>query len=184
MDADAILRVYPVGAFPTAKDAVARLAGDAEVVCEARRVARVLHHDGAPVYFYSFEYGLPGVGGGRAFHGLESNFLFGNNFAVNPNLGITAPRALSASDLVIYDTMSTFWRRFMDSGDPNPRGVPEQWPPYRPLGATGFRNDDTDRHYVFADRLGIASHLRDSPCNFWEAFYFRSAFGAVPAVAR
>ena len=56
MDAEAILRLYPATAFPTPKDALARLTGDAEVVCEARRVARVLHHDGAPVYVYSFEY--------------------------------------------------------------------------------------------------------------------------------
>ena len=63
------------------KDALARLTGDVEVVCEARRVARALDHDGAPVFVYSFDYTVDAVAPGRAIHGLEVNFVFGNNFA-------------------------------------------------------------------------------------------------------
>ena len=79
----------PPTSFPTPKDALARLTGDAEVVCEARRVARVLHHDGAPVYIYSFEYIVDAVTPGRAFHGLDLNFVFGNNFAAPSNHALT-----------------------------------------------------------------------------------------------
>jgi hypothetical protein len=118
-------------------------------------------------------------------HGLESNFLFGNNFAANSVPGVAAARALTASDLVIYDAMSTYWRRFMETGDPNPRGRSQQWPLYRPLP---FEGQDAltppDPHFVFGERLGVNSHLRDAPCNFWESYYFRSALGAVPAAAR
>jgi para-nitrobenzyl esterase len=185
MDADAVLRLYPATGFPTPKDALARLTGDVEYVCEARRIARATHHDGAPVYFYTFEMGLAGVATGRALHGLESNFLFGNPFAVTPNLGISAPRALTATDLVVFDAMSTYWRRFMETGDPNPRGAAVQWPPYRP-GPFDPPVDPSraDRHFVFGERLGVSSHVRDSQCNFWEPFFFRSTLGTVPAAAR
>jgi len=185
MDAAAVLNLYPASGFATPKDALARVTADVEFVCEARRVARVMHHDGAPVYVYSFEYPLAGVTAGRAFHGLESNFLFGNSFAAGAVPGIAAARPLTASDLVIYDAMSNHWRRFMETGDPNPRGQPVQWPPYRP-GPFDAPVDPSrsDHHFVFADRLGVASHLRDQQCNFWEPFYFRSALGTVTAAAR
>ena len=181
MDATAVLNLYPAGLFSTPKDALARVTADVEFVCEARRVARALDHDGAPVYLYSFEYPLEGVTSGRAFHGLESNFLFGNSFVAGSVPGVTVARALTSADLVIYDAMSTFWRRFMETGDPNPRGVPVQWPAYDPL-ASGSVVDpsQSDRHFVFANRLGVASYLRDSQCNFWEPFFFRSALGVVP----
>lgn len=185
MDADAVLRLYPAAAFPTAKDALARLTGDAEFVCEARRIARAMHHDGAPVYFYSFEYPLEGVASGRSFHGLESNFLFGNNFAVNLNLGITSPRTLTAADLRIFDVMSTFWRQFMERGDPNPPGQPIHWHTYRPGPLEGpVDPSNSDRYFAFGERLGVNTYLRDSQCNFWESFYFRSVLGTVPAASR
>jgi para-nitrobenzyl esterase len=179
MDADTILRVYPATAFSTPKDALARLTSDVEFACEARRIARVMHYDGAPVYVYSFDYTVDPVNPGRAFHGLESNLIFGNNFGAPSNHVLTPP------DLVVFDAMSTFWRRFMETGDPNPRGVPIQWPLYRPFDAANVSDpSSSDRHFVFGDRLGIASHLRDSQCNFWESFFFRSVVGAVPAAAR
>jgi len=179
MDADAILRVYPATAFPTPKDALARLIADVEVVCESRRVVRVMHHDGAPVYVYSFEYTVDAVNRGRAVHGLEPNLLFGNNY------GAPTPHVLSAGDLAIFDAMSTYWRRFAETGDPNPRGQPVQWPPYRPGPFEGARDPSrSDSYFVFGERLGVNTYLRDSQCNFWESFYFRSALGTVPAVAR
>ncbi len=167
MDAEAVLRVYPATAFPTPKDALARLTGDAGVVCEAQRVARVMHHDGAPLFLYSFEYTVDEVMPGRAFHGLEPNILFGNNYAAPTHV-------LDAADLVIFDTMSTYWRRFMETGDPNPRGRPVEWPSYRP----------GDHYFTFGDHVGVGNYLRDSQCNFWESFNFRSMLGTVPAAAR
>jgi para-nitrobenzyl esterase len=179
MDADAILRVYPATAFPTPKDALAQLTTDVEFACEARRIARVMHHDGAPVYLYSFQYTVDPVTPGRAFHGLDSNILFGNNFGAPSN------HVLSAADLVVFNAMSTYWQRFAETGDPNPRGQPVQWPPYRP-GPFDEPVDParSDRYFAFGDRLGVSTYLRDSQCNFWESFFFRSVVGAVPAAAR
>jgi para-nitrobenzyl esterase len=185
MDAESVLRLYPSASFPTPKDALARVVGDAEFVCEARRLARAAHRDGAPVYVYSFEYGVSNVAAGRSVHGLEPHFVFGNNFAVAPNLGITTPFALTSADEAIFDAMSTYWRRFMESGDPNPRGQRVQWPAYRP-GQFDEPVDASrsDRHFVFGSRLGVANYLRDQQCNFWEGFNFRSTIGPVPAAAR
>ena len=92
-----------------------------------------LHHDGAPVYVYSFDYAVNAVTATRAFHGIDTTILFGNNFGAPSN------HVLDSADLVIYDTMSTYWRQFMERGDPNPRAAPIQWPPYRPLGVDGYR---------------------------------------------
>lgn len=138
-----------------------------------------MHHDGAPVYVYSFEYTVEAVTPGRAFHGLESNVLFGNNF------GAPSDHVLTAADLVVFDTMSTYWRRFAETGDPNPRGQPVQWPPYS-QGPFEDAADPSrsDRHFVFGERLGVATHLRDSQCNFWESFNLRSVLGTEPATTR
>ena len=178
MDADAVLRTY---ASPpaTPKDALGRVAGDVEFTCEARRMARALHREGAPVYLYWFAYSVDQVIPGRAFHGIEGSLLFGNNF--------TAPVAhtLTAGDQGIYNAMSTFWRRFVENGDPNPRGVPVQWPAYRPTSTEEpVDGSRFDRYFSFDDRLGVSTYLRDPQCNFWESFFFRSAVGAVPASAR
>ena len=179
MDTAAILRLYPSTMFPTPKDALAQVMTDVEFVCEARRTARAMNDNGAPVYFYSFEYPVDDVSPRRAIHGLEVSLLFGNNFGAPSN------HVLTAADLVVYDSMSTFWRRFMETGDPNPRGVPVLWPPYRT--GPGIQPADPSRsdwYHAFGERLGVSTYLRDSQCNFWEAFFFRSALGAVPAAAR
>jgi para-nitrobenzyl esterase len=177
-DASAILHTYPITAFATPKEALARLTTDSEFVCEARRIARVMHHEGAPVYVYSLEYSVDPVNRGRAFHGLDPNLVFGNNFAAPSN------HVLTSADLVVYDAMSTFWRRFMETGDPNPRGH-THWPPYRPRPFDRpVDASQSDWHFVFGDRLGVSNHLRDSQCNFWESFNFRSVVGALPAAAR
>jgi len=179
MDAEAVLRLYALASFATPKDALARITTDAEFTCEARRIARAAHDVNAPVFLYSLEYPVDQVNPGRAYHGLEANLLFGNNFGAPSNYVLAQP------DLVIYEAMCTLWRRFAETGDPNPTGQPTPWPPYRP-GPYDEPVDPAraDRHYVFADRIGIANYLRDPQCNFWEGFFFRSAVGAVPAASR
>ena len=65
---------------------------------------------------------MPSIRAAR-FTGFESNFLFGNNFRRASN------HVLTAEDLALYGAMSTYWRQFADTGDPNPPGVPVPWPP-------------------------------------------------------
>ena len=133
IDADAIMRMYPLGSFANPKEALARLTTDVEFACEARRVARAMHHEGRARLPLLVGYSVDPVNPGRAFHGLDSNLLFGNNFGAPSN------HVLTPADLVVFEAMSTFWRRFMETGDPNPRGVPVQWPPYRPNPPGGER---------------------------------------------
>lgn len=181
MDAEAVLRLYPANAFPTPKDALARLTGDVEFACETRRVARALHHEGAPVYFYSFEHTVDVLTAGRASHSLELNFLFGNNF------GAPSPYVLTEPDLALFRSMSTYWRQFAETGTPNHPDNPIQWPAFRPQPSYGSEPVDpsrSDRYLVLERRIGEASYLRDAQCNFWESFYFRSVLGTVPAAAR
>ena len=179
MDAEAILRLYPPAAFPTPKDALASLTTDVEFVCENRRIARAMQHDGAPVSVYLFEYTVDAVNPGRAFHGFESNFLFGNNFAAPSN------HVLTPEDLGLYAAMSTYWRQFADTGSPTTPGQPVPWP--------GFESDlsgrppdpaPSDRYLRFGRTIFEDSYLRDAQCNFWESFNFRSVLGALPASAR
>ena len=135
MDADAILRIYPATAFANPKEALARVTADAEVVCEARRLARMLHYDGAPVYLYSFDYFVSAVPPGRAFHGLDQNFVFGNNFQAPSN------HVLTPDDVSLFRTISTFWARFAETGDPEPsrRAGPVAAVSARPVRSSGRR---------------------------------------------
>ncbi len=100
VDAPAVLGLYPATAFPSPKDALAQLTADAEYVCEARRVARLVSQARVDVYFYSFEHTIDAVTPGRAFHGLESNLLFGNNFGAPSN------HVLTTADLALFRAMS------------------------------------------------------------------------------
>src|SRR4029077_18584913 len=79
-DAARILAAYPAANFASPKHALARLAGDVEYVCETRRVARSIARTRAPVFLYSFEYEVDPLVPDLVVHGMEVNFVFGNNF--------------------------------------------------------------------------------------------------------
>ena len=172
-DAPAVLGLYPVTAFPSPKDALAQLTGDAEFACEARRVARLVSQARVDVYLYSFEYSVDAVTPGRVIHGMETNLVFGNNFAAPAN------HVLTAADLALFRTMSGYWGRFADTGNPTAPGV-ARWPLFR-----------VDRYPILSDRFVVlddavtdANRFRERHCNFWDRFYFRSVIGTVPASAR
>ena len=170
-DALAILDRYPAAQYPTPKDALARLTGDAEYVCEARRVARFVRQAGVAVYFYSFEYKVEDVAPGRVIHGLESNLLFGNSFGAPSN------HVLTAADLALFSSMSGYWRRFAETGSPSARGDTGRWPVF----TLPAKFSISDRYLVLDSTVSEANHLRDLPCNFWERYFFRSLVGTVPA---
>ena len=102
-DAAAILAQYHVDASASPKDALVQLVGDMEYACEARRVARSIEATRTPVYFYSFEYEVDPVVPDRVAHGMDVNFVFGNNFG--PPL--FPAYALGAADL----SLSHRWAR-------------------------------------------------------------------------
>jgi para-nitrobenzyl esterase len=196
-DADTIQAKYSVDRFASPKDALARLVGDVEFVCEARRLARSIARTKTPIYLYSFEYEVDAVAPDRVIHGLESNLLFGNNFGPPSNYVLVAP------DLALFDVMSGYWTRFAATGNPNLSSVNPavsvagavRWPRFRhsrartPRGnqhsfaahvrAVGRRG--ADGHLVLDSNTRQDRHLRRAACDFWEPYSFRSVVGSVPA---
>ncbi len=112
-DAPAILAKYPVTDFPSPKLALSRLTSDVEMVCEARRVARFVERTGTPVYLYSFEREADAVVPDLVIHGLDRNFVFGNNFGAPSNY------VLTADDLTLFGAIAGYWTRF--AGDRKPQ---------------------------------------------------------------
>jgi para-nitrobenzyl esterase len=176
-DAAAILAEYPVSAFASPQEALARLVGDAEYVCEANRLARLIERTKTPVFLYSFEYEVDPVVLDRVVHGLEVNFVFGNNYG--PPL--FAPYTLGPADVALFRTMAGYWMRFAESGSPNtvdPAVV--HWPAFtHPTGS----GRGADKYLTFDVSVREGKRQRETQCDFWEPFFLRSITGAVPASA-
>lgn len=174
-DAAALSAAYPVGGFVSAKDALVKLAGDVDYVCEARRVARLIERTKTPVFVYSFEYEVDPVVADRVVHGFDVNFVFGNNFG--PPL--FASYTLSPADLTLAQAVGDYWTRFAITGSPNvddPAVV--HWPEFRhPSG----RGNGSDKYIVFAPSTGEGLRLGAERCEFLQPFFFRSVTGSVPA---
>ena len=177
LDGPAILARYPVADFASPKDALARLVGDAEYVCEANRVANLIEQTKTPVFLYSFEYEVDPVVVDRVVHGLEVNFVFGNNYG--PPL--FAPYVLGAADLALFRAMSGYWTRFSRTGNPNTDDPPVvHWPAFKHPTGVGR---GADKYLAFDVTVTEGRRQRATYCDFWQPFFFRSISGAVPASA-
>jgi para-nitrobenzyl esterase len=180
-DAPAILAMYPDADFPSPKHALSRLAGDVEAVCEARRLARLVSRAGTPAYWYSFEREVAAVAGDQVIHGMDTNFMFGNNY------GAPANYVLNPNDLALSRSIIDYWTRFAAAGNPNivgHGGVQGQ--------AAGALDDDdrwpathgeNGRYLVLDVPIRHDKHLREKYCDFWEPFFLRSVVASVPASA-
>ena len=152
-DAAAILAEYAVTTFASPKDALVQLVGDVEYGCEARRVARLIEATKAPVYLYSFEYEIDPVVPDRVAHGMDVNFVFGNNFA--------------------------YWTRFASTGSPNEEeGTSLEWPAFKHPTGSGR---GADMYLILDGATRQAKRPHESRCDLWEPFFFRSITGSVPA---
>ena len=184
--AQEVFDAYPVANFASPQQAMARIAGDGQYVCEARRLADLIADGGlrgrgphedhgtgkrvkVPVYLYSYEYVLAEPTLPQVIHGAESNIIFGNNF--------TAPvfpvnHVLNVADNAMHAITAGYWSRFVQTGDPSTTDAPE-WPVYR-------KNHES--HMIFDNAgAGAAVEHKDESCSFWSGFFFRSLLGDVTA---
>ena len=166
-DAPAILAQYPASDFPTPKLALSQLSGDVEAVCEARRIARLVRRTRTPVYLYSFEREADAVVPDLVIHGLDRNFVFGNNFGPP-----SPPYVLNEDDLALFGAISTYWTRFAASGNPN--GDDDgtiRWPAFRHSNGQG---SGASKYLVLDWPLREDKRLREEQCDFWEPFFLKS----------
>ena len=155
-----------------------QLIGDAEYVCEARRVARLIEATKTPVYLYSFEYEVDPVVVDRVAHGMDVNFVFGNNFG--PPL--FPAYTLGLADLALSRAMAGYWTRFASTGTPNDdSGTSVEWPAFKHPTGDGR---GADRYIILDANIRDAKRSHESRCDFWEPSYLRSITGSVPASAR
>ena len=166
-DAPAVLAQYPASDFPTPKLALSQLSGDVEAVCEARRIARLVRQTRTPAYLYSFEREVDAVVPDLVIHGLDRNFVFGNNFGPP-----SPPYVLNGDDLSLFAAISTYWTRFAASGNPN--GDDDgtiRWPAFRQSIGHGSGGS---KYLVLDWPLREDKRLREEQCDFWEPFFLKS----------
>ncbi len=156
-DVDKILAVYPLSKFADqdnpAQAALARILGDAQLVCSTWDTASRMQKLGVDVYMYNFDVpvvisSLPTLKLG-ATHGSELVYVFQTSPAFTP------------ADTMLSNIMQTYWATFAKTGDPND-GKQLQWPKFTP--------DDSSR-INFALMPSIVPGFRKTECMFWQAGY-------------
>jgi para-nitrobenzyl esterase len=173
----AVLAKYPASDFATPLDAMARVVGDAEFVCEARRLARDIADARMPVFLYSYEYEIDDVFADGVPHGVESNIIFGNDY-VPPRF---PNHVLNAADLSLHAAMAGYWTRFAATGNPNADDESVvHWPAFKDPQGHGR---GANKYIAFNTTIESGKRLREEQCDFWEPLFLRTILNAPPASA-
>jgi para-nitrobenzyl esterase len=171
-----VLGLYADVAAQSPVEAMARVVGDAQFVCEGRRLARAIEATGTATFLYSYEHEIDALSLDHVIHGVEGNILFGNNYSA-PLPSYT----LTDVDRALHAAMAGYWGRFATTGNPNRGGGAEvSWPPFTRPNGSGRGND---KYIVLKPDIGEGGRLRETQCDVFERFFFRSVLGGVPAAA-
>jgi para-nitrobenzyl esterase len=142
--ADEVLAMYPVNDPAEIRKTLSDSLGDMGFVAGARALARGMGTVKSPAYLYHFTMKAGGKWGAvlGAHHAAEIPYVFDNldRDRISPDL---KRRALAK-------TMSAYWVRFAETGNPNSEGLP-LWPSY---GAA------SDEHLEFGEEIKVGRHLR------------------------
>jgi para-nitrobenzyl esterase len=174
--APGVLELYASEAASSPIEAMARVVGDVQFVCEARRLARAIERSGTRTYVYAYEHEIDALSLDHVIHGVEGNILFANNYAPPQFPAYT----LTADDLALHAAMAGYWTGFAATGNPNRGGRKAvSWPRYRRPAGRGRGND---RHLVLVRDIFVRSRLREH-CDFFAPHVLRSVLGGLPAAA-
>ncbi|HXW05942.1 MAG TPA: carboxylesterase family protein [Vicinamibacterales bacterium] len=173
--AGGVLGLYPASSFASPMEAMAGVVGDAQFVCEARRLARLIERTGAPVFLYSYEYEIDALSVDHVIHGVESNILFGNNY--QPPAFPSYP--LDDADLALHSSMAGYWTRFAASGNPNMADdTVVRWPAFKHPTGPGR---GADRYLLLDTATREAQRPREAQCDFFEPLFLKSILGGTAA---
>ena len=170
-----VLATYPASDFASPLDAMARVVGDVEFVCEAKRLARHIADARTPVFVYSYDYEIDEVFPDRVTHGVESNIIFGNNY-VPPRF---PNHVLDAADLSLHAAMAGYWTRFAATGNPNvDDDSVVHWPAFKDPQGPGR---GSNQHIVFGTPVQSDKRLREERCEFWDPLFLRTTLNEPSA---
>ncbi len=158
----------PATLVPSPIEALARVVGDAQFVCEGVRLARLIERTGTSTYVYSYDHVIDTLSPGHVIHGVESNILFGNNYV----LPVFPSYILNADDQTLHTAMSGYWSRFAATGNPNTDDASvTRWPAFKhPSG----RGRGADKFLIFAKTIVDGMRPTELNCEFFEPYFNRS----------
>ena len=165
----AILEQYPsTGDAP--KSTLARLVGDVEAVCEARRVARLVARSKAPVFLYSL------ASGPSAFESAVPSLLGLDLLFASSGTDSRAGRGRHTGKF-LSGKITAYLTSFVISGHPSTGEHGDvEWPAFSDVEPAG------GRYLAFSSpiRVDDGQSFRQA-CDFWEPFFLRSVSGPIRA---
>jgi para-nitrobenzyl esterase len=174
--APAVLSQYPAADFASPMEAMARVVGDGQFICETSRLARAVSDADVKAFVYVYEHVIDDLSAGHVIHGVEGNLLFGNDY-VPPQF---ASHALTADDNALHAAMAGYWTRFAATGVPHTDPVTRvPWLDFK----EPFRNARISNRFLVIDRnIRPGKRLRGTThCQFWDGFFLKTMLGSVPA---